>query len=84
MALMLTTLTMTPVFATDVIKGLVTQIWTIFKSIGYLLGAWGVGQLILAFKNEDADSKSKAVMLLVAAAALMNLETIFTGAGFSL
>ena len=66
-------------------KGLVTNllgyVFAIFKYIGWLLLAWGVGQLVLAFKNEDADSKSRAMMLLVVAIILTSLGTIFNGLG---
>ena len=43
---------------------------------GALLGAWAVAQLFLAFKNEDADSKSKAMMTLVAAVGLMSVKFV--------
>ena len=32
-----------------------------------MLLAWGIGQLVLAFKNEDADSKSRAMLVIMAA-----------------
>ena len=53
------------------IKGLVG---TIFRWIGYMLLLWGVAQLILAFKNEDADSKSRAMLLIGVGAALTAIE----------
>ena len=46
---------------------------------GWLLLAWGIGQLVLAFKNEDADSKSRAMMLIVVAIILTVVGTIFNG-----
>lgn len=49
---------------------------TMMLYIGALLGAWAVAQLFLAFKNEDADSKSKAMMTLVAAVGLMSVKFV--------
>lgn len=64
-------------------KGLVTNllgyVFGIFKYIGWLLLACGIGQLVLAFKNEDADSKSRAMMLIVVAIILTCIGTIFNG-----
>lgn len=60
----------------------------IFVCVGVLLAVWAVGQLTLAFKNEDADSKSKAMMLLVVAAVLIGIKFLANQvaglAGFSL
>ena len=38
---------------------------------------WAIGQLVLAFKNEDADSKSRAVMVLAVAILLMSVKQIY-------
>lgn len=46
--------------AKTLVQNLLGYVFAIFKYIGWLLLAWGVGQLVLAFKNEDADSKSRA------------------------
>ena len=63
--------------AEALVKNLLGYVFAIFKYIGWLLLAWGIGQLILAFKNEDADSKSRAMMLLVVAVILTVIGTIF-------
>ena len=73
-------------FATEVdpatvVTGLVGYIWTIFRWIGVLLLAWAIGMLVLAFKNEDADSKSRSMMLLVVSILLMSVGTIFNELG---
>lgn len=47
---------------------------TVFLYVGILLMAWGIGQLVLAFKNEDADSKSRAIMLIVASVFLIAIK----------
>ncbi len=48
----------------------------IFMWIGVILLAWGIGMLVLAFKNEDADSKSRAIMLIVVSVVLIALRPI--------
>lgn len=45
-----------------------------FLCVGALLGVWAIAQLALAFKNEDADSKSRAMMMLVVAIILMSIK----------
>lgn len=66
-------------------EALVTSIagWivSIFRYIGILLLIWGIGQLILAFKNEDGDSKSRAMMMVMVAVFLITLKTILTSIG---
>lgn len=49
----------------------------IFFYIGIILLLWAIGQLVLAFKNDDADSKSKAAMLLVVSIILMVIRPVF-------
>ena len=48
----------------------------IFMWIGIILLAWAIGMLVLAFKNEDADSKSRAIMLIVVSVVLIGLRPI--------
>jgi len=63
-------------------SGLIGQllgiICDIFLAIGILLAAWSIGMLVLAFKNEDADSKSRAMMMLVVSVALVGAETLIS------
>lgn len=61
---------------TGVMNKIKDLVYKIFKYIGFILVIWGVGQLILAFKNEDSDSKSRAIMSIVAGAALFGFETL--------
>lgn len=56
---------------------LIGYVCKIFFYIGTILLVWAVGQLVLAFKNEDADSKSRAVMVLVCAVLLMSIGAIY-------
>lgn len=60
----------------EITQNMLGVIYLMAKYIGILLAAWGVVQLILAFKNEDADSKSRAMMLIVCAIALISAEFI--------
>jgi len=65
--------------AKTLVTNMLGYVFTIFKYIGWLLLAWGIGQLVLAFKNEDADSESRAMMLIVVAIILTVIGTIFNG-----
>lgn len=56
---------------------LIAMVCDIFFYIGAILLVWAIGQLVLAFKNEDADSKSRAVMVLVCAVLLLSVKTIY-------
>lgn len=69
--------------SSTIVKKLGTQVFDIFKYIGYILAIWGTGMLVMSFKNEDADSKSRAIMLLVSAIILYSLKSIFDGLGLT-
>lgn len=56
---------------------LIGTVCDVFRMIGALLLVWAIGQLVLAFKNEDADSKSRAMMVLVASILLLSLKSIY-------
>lgn len=77
--------TVLPVFATTAAGTIVGKIIDIvlglFMLIGVILLVWAVGQLVLAFKNEDADSKSKAIMLLVVSCVLIGMKTVVNTLG---
>ena len=55
------------------IIGIITKI---AGYIGLFLLVWSVVMLVLALKNEDADSKSRAVMLIAVSIALILLGTL--------
>ena len=63
--------------AEDAIEKVIDVVFTIFKYIGIILALWGAGSLILAFKNEDADSKTRAIMSLVVGVSLVALDALF-------
>ena len=74
--------------ADGIMGTIVGYVCSIFRYIGILLLAWSIGMLVLAFKNEDADSKSRAMMMLVVSIILICLKTvvsaILTAAGANL
>lgn len=70
---------MLPVLAAGVGDGvalLLGYVLKIFQYIGALLLVWAIAQLVLAFKNEDADSKSRAMMMLLVAVILCCLKPV--------
>lgn len=81
MAIMTMNIMLLPVFAAtldDMFNNIVGLVCKVFFYIGAVLLVWAIGQLVLAFKNEDADSKSRAVMVLVCAVMLLSISTIYT------
>lgn len=77
------TATMTVAAATEqtLINSVLQLVFKIFRYIGILLLAWSIGMLVLAFKNEDADSKSRAIMMMVVSVVLIGIEALFNGLG---
>lgn len=67
--------------AATVINNMIDIICKVFKYVGVVLGVYSVGQLVMAFKNEDADSKSRATTMLVVAGILVGIETLVTNTG---
>ena len=71
---------LTPAFAAPDLSVLLDQmisiVETIFVAVGIILLVYSIGQLALAFKNEDADSKSRASTMLVVAAVLIVFPTL--------
>lgn len=61
-----------------IIKQIVNVITTMAVFIGIVLLAWSVLMLMLAFKNEDADSKSRAIMLIVVSIMLIGFGSFLT------
>ena len=79
MALMI----VTPAFASNyitqirsVMNNMVGIVGVIFQAVGAILTVYSVGQLIMAFKNEDANSKSTASTLMVVGIVLIALPGI--------
>lgn len=66
-----------PVDPIAMVTKLVSLVCSIFGLIGAVLLVWALGQLILAFKNEDADSKSRAMQVLIVAVLLCAIGLIY-------
>lgn len=60
----------------SIITSVVGVISTIAIYVGVVLLFWGIFQLILSFKNDDAEAKSRATTLLVVAISLIGIKTI--------
>jgi hypothetical protein len=62
--------------ANQIIVRILGVVCSIFRYIGIVLLAWSIGMLVLSFKNEDADSKSRAVLLMVVSIALIAIKSL--------
>lgn len=86
MALMVT---ITPAFAKptvpgnlkEVVESFVFYIGLIFQVVGVLLGVYAAGQMIMAFKDDNPDAKTRASTLLVVAFILIVMPGIIDGLG---
>ena len=58
--------------AVNAITKVINLVFDLFKYIGIVLALWGGGSLLMAFKNEDADSKTRAIMSLVVGITLVS------------
>jgi len=74
------TLAMTTTFcapSTDqVMNGVIEIIFEVAKYVGIVLAVSGIFQLILAYKDDNADGQSRAVRLVVVALVLLGLKTL--------
>lgn len=88
---MTTMLTMVPAFASgaptatvgEILERMISIIGMIFVAVGIILAIYSVGQLVLAFKNEDADSKSRASTLLVVSIILIAFPALIDFLGLT-
>ena len=51
-------------------------IYKIFRYVGILLLVWAIIQIVMAFKNDDADSKQKGMVLAVISVMLIFIGTL--------
>lgn len=63
----------------DILNSMIDVVGLVFSAVGVILAVYSVGQLVLAFKNEDADSKSRASTMLVVAIVLVAFPSIVKG-----
>ena len=75
--------TICPAFAADapseltsILGTLLEYIGIIFRAIGILLAIYAFGQMILAFKDENPDAKSKSASILVVGILLIAMPSI--------
>lgn len=88
---MMTMLTMVPALASgaptatvgEILERMISIIGMIFVAVGIILAIYSVGQLVLAFKNEDADSKSRASTLLVVSIILIAFPALIDFLGLT-
>lgn len=67
----------------NVTNAMINVIEKIFIVIGIIITAFSAGQLVLAFKNEDADSKSRASTQLVVGIVLIGIVGIINSLGLT-
>ena len=67
--------------AATTIESMIDIICTVFRYVGVVLAAYSIGALVMAFKNEDADSKSRATTLLVVACVLIGIVKLVDKTG---
>lgn len=65
----------------NTIKPFINLVANIFQVIGFVMIVFASGQLIVAFKSDDPDSKVRASYTLLAGVGLVILPTILTGLG---
>lgn len=62
--------------ADALIGNLLGFVTSMARYIGIILLVWGIIQFIMAFRNEDADSKSRSIMVCVMAIVLISVKSI--------
>lgn len=77
-------LTIVPSFAaatappelSQLLDTMIGYVGLIFRAVGIILAIYAIGQMIMAFKDENPDAKTKATTLLVVAIILISLPSI--------
>ena len=67
--------------ANDMMNKVVTLLLTMMRFVGVLLLIWSIFQLVSAFKNEDADSKSRAMMMVMVGVILIGIKSVIRTLG---
>ena len=65
----------------DIVTNMIGIILLVFRIIGIVMVVYSIGALILAFKNEDPDSKTKNTSMMVISIILIFLETFVNASG---
>lgn len=87
--IILSTLILTPAFClpdenTDpeiMITSIITLILTIARWVGVVLLVWGIFQMVMSFKDENAEGKSRSMLFIGSSIALIGLKSLLTVAG---
>lgn len=67
--------------AAEIMSQLIRIVERLFIYIGVALAVWGIGQFVLSIKNDDADSKARALKVIIAAICALSIGTITTALG---
>ena len=62
-----------------IMQTMIDIVGMIFQAVGVILTVYAIGTLVMAFKNEDPDAKSRAGTMLVVGVVLMILPAIIKG-----
>lgn len=77
--------TVEPTFATNETEALVTSVIDIVldmaRYIGMVLVVTGVFQLVMAYKDDNADAKTRGIQLAICGIVLIGLKSILDGVG---
>ncbi|MCI9545800.1 MAG: DUF2460 domain-containing protein [Lachnospiraceae bacterium] len=78
--------TIEPTFATAtdpdaLVKSIITIVLKMARYIGMVLVVTGVFQLVMAYKDDNADSKTRGIQLAICGVILIGLEAVLTAAG---
>ena len=60
----------------DILTNFTSIIYLVFQGIGFILGVYAAGTLIMAFKNDDPDSKIRSGTMLIIAIVLLLFPTV--------
>lgn len=63
----------------EMLTNVIFYVGLIFQTVGIFLAVYAIGQMIMAFKDENPDAKTKAATLLVVAIILVTLPQIIQG-----
>ena len=64
-----------------ILKKFTSVIYLVFQGIGFILGVYSVGTLIMAFKNDDPDSKIRSGTTLIISVVLLLFPKVVTDLG---
>ena len=63
------------------VLGIINMILTIFRLVGVVILIFGIAQVVMAFKEENPDGKSRGMLTAGAGIGLIGLKTLLVAAG---